>query len=135
MLASIPLTDDERAAVDDGHTAVDALLARLADVPPPPRPPPPPRLWSARFVVAISLQATTEIVLITRVGARESTSHLAGGEQKFSDGTGVAQQDDALALGVLNERGSSQGGNLARHGHLAETGLLGELPDGARSLK
>ena len=30
MLAAIPLTDDERAAVDDGHDAVDALLARLA---------------------------------------------------------------------------------------------------------
>jgi len=40
MLASIPLTDDERAAVDDGHTAVDALLARLADVPTPAGPTP-----------------------------------------------------------------------------------------------
>jgi hypothetical protein len=33
MLASIPLTDEERAVVDDGHTAVAALLDRLADVP------------------------------------------------------------------------------------------------------
>ncbi len=40
MLASIPLTDDERAAVDDGHTAVDALLARLVDVPTPAGPTP-----------------------------------------------------------------------------------------------
>jgi integrase len=40
MLAAIPLTDDERAAVDDGHTAVDALLARLADVPTPAGPTP-----------------------------------------------------------------------------------------------
>ncbi len=40
MLASIPLTDDERAAVDDGHTAVDALLDRLADVPTPAGPTP-----------------------------------------------------------------------------------------------
>jgi integrase len=40
MLASIPLTDDERAAVDDGHTAVDALLARLIDVPTPAGPTP-----------------------------------------------------------------------------------------------
>ena len=40
MLASIPLTDDERAAVDDGHAAVDALLARLADVPTPAGPTP-----------------------------------------------------------------------------------------------
>ena len=40
MLATIPLTDDERAAVDDGHTAVDALLARLVDVPTPAGPTP-----------------------------------------------------------------------------------------------
>ena len=40
MLASIPLTDDERAAVDDGHTAVTALLDRLADVPTPAGPTP-----------------------------------------------------------------------------------------------
>ena len=35
MLASIPLTDDERAAVEDGQTAIDALLARLTDIPTP----------------------------------------------------------------------------------------------------
>jgi integrase len=35
MLASIPLTDDERAAVDDGQTALDRLLERLADIPTP----------------------------------------------------------------------------------------------------
>ena len=40
MLASIPLTDDERAAVDDGHAAVTALLDRLADVPTPAGPTP-----------------------------------------------------------------------------------------------
>ena len=40
MLAAIPLTDDERAAVDDGHTAVDALLARLTDIPTPAGPTP-----------------------------------------------------------------------------------------------
>jgi hypothetical protein len=33
MLASIPLTDDERAAVDDGQAALDQLLNRLTDVP------------------------------------------------------------------------------------------------------
>ena len=32
MLVSIPLTDDERAAVEDGQTALDTLLTRLADV-------------------------------------------------------------------------------------------------------
>jgi integrase len=40
MLASIPLTDDERAAVEDGHTAVTALLDRLVDVPTPAGPTP-----------------------------------------------------------------------------------------------
>lgn len=36
MLVEIPLTDDERAAVEDGGAAVDRLLERLADVPTPP---------------------------------------------------------------------------------------------------
>jgi len=40
MLASIPLTDDERAAVEDGQAALDALLTRLADVPAPAGPTP-----------------------------------------------------------------------------------------------
>jgi integrase len=40
MRATIPLTDDERAAVDDGHTAVTKLLDRLADVPTPAGPTP-----------------------------------------------------------------------------------------------
>ena len=35
MLASIPLTDEERAAVDDGQAALDSLLGRLADIPTP----------------------------------------------------------------------------------------------------
>ena len=40
MLAAVPLTDAERAAVDDGHAALDQLLHRLSDVPTPagPRP-------------------------------------------------------------------------------------------------
>ena len=40
MLASIPLTDDERAAVEDGQAALGALLTRLADVPAPAGPTP-----------------------------------------------------------------------------------------------
>lgn len=40
MFATIPLTDDERAAVDDGHTALDKLLGQLADVPTPAGPTP-----------------------------------------------------------------------------------------------
>jgi hypothetical protein len=40
MLASVPLTDDERAAVDDGQAALDKLLNQLADVPTPAGPTP-----------------------------------------------------------------------------------------------
>ncbi|MER7756861.1 hypothetical protein [Kitasatospora sp. NPDC097643] len=40
MLASIPLTDDEQAAVDDGQAALDQLLVRLTDVPTPAGPTP-----------------------------------------------------------------------------------------------
>lgn len=40
MLATIPLTEDERAAVDDGSAALDRLLERLADVPTPSGPTP-----------------------------------------------------------------------------------------------
>ncbi|MFI9836291.1 hypothetical protein ACIHFD_04620 [Nonomuraea sp. NPDC051941] len=35
MLAAVPLTGDERAAVDNGHAALDRLLDQLADVPTP----------------------------------------------------------------------------------------------------
>jgi hypothetical protein len=37
MLMSIPLNDDERAAVEDGQSVLDALLDRLADTPQPGR--------------------------------------------------------------------------------------------------
>ncbi|MDP4504027.1 hypothetical protein [Nonomuraea turcica] len=40
MLADVPLTDDERAAVDDGQAALDRLLGQLADVPTPAGPTP-----------------------------------------------------------------------------------------------
>jgi hypothetical protein len=40
MLACIPLTDDEQAAVHDGQAALDQLLERLADVPTPAGPTP-----------------------------------------------------------------------------------------------
>jgi hypothetical protein len=35
MLQEIPLTDDERAAVEEGVGAYDLLLTRLVDVPAP----------------------------------------------------------------------------------------------------
>jgi hypothetical protein len=40
MLANIPLTDDERAAVDDGQAAINALISRLSDTPTPAGPTP-----------------------------------------------------------------------------------------------
>jgi hypothetical protein len=40
MTTTIPLTDDERAAVEDGQAALDQLLVRLADVPTPAGPSP-----------------------------------------------------------------------------------------------
>ena len=40
MLVGIPLTDDERAAVNDGQAAVDQLLDRLADIATPAGPTP-----------------------------------------------------------------------------------------------
>lgn len=36
----IPLTEDEQAAIDDGNTALDRLLDRLADIPTPAGPTP-----------------------------------------------------------------------------------------------
>jgi hypothetical protein len=40
MTTAIPLTDDERAAVDDDQAAIDRLLAKLADTPTPAGPTP-----------------------------------------------------------------------------------------------
>ncbi len=40
MLLEIPLLDEERAAVEEGQSAVDRLLERLADVPTPAGPTP-----------------------------------------------------------------------------------------------
>ncbi len=40
MLQAIPLTDEERAAVEDGASAIEDLLRRLADVPTPAGPSP-----------------------------------------------------------------------------------------------
>ena len=40
MFAQIPLTDEERAAVEDGAAAVDRLIERLNDVPTPEGPTP-----------------------------------------------------------------------------------------------
>jgi hypothetical protein len=66
MLAAVPLTDDERAAVDDGRTALDKLLDRLADVPTPAGPT--PRLIGAPT-------AATMLLPITAVTHRGGCAH------------------------------------------------------------
>jgi len=50
MLAQIPLTDDERAAVEDGTTAVERLIERLAHVPTPAGPTPAQPAQPANFI-------------------------------------------------------------------------------------
>jgi hypothetical protein len=57
MLASIPLTDDERAAVEDGTAAVERLLERLSDVPTPAGPTPRQLAQSGNFIPLASLDA------------------------------------------------------------------------------
>jgi hypothetical protein len=55
MLARIPLTDDERAAVEDGAAAVKQLLERLANVPTPLGPTPRQLTQSGNFIPLASL--------------------------------------------------------------------------------
>jgi hypothetical protein len=50
MLAQIPPTDDERAAVEDGTAAVERLLDRLADTPTPAGPTPRELLAGTSFI-------------------------------------------------------------------------------------
>jgi hypothetical protein len=50
MLAQIPLTDDERADVEDGTAAVERLLERLADTPTPAGPTPRELLAEPSFI-------------------------------------------------------------------------------------
>ncbi|ANP51864.1 hypothetical protein J2Z21_009692 [Streptomyces griseochromogenes] len=64
MLASIPLTDDERAAVDDGQAALDQLLERLTDVPTPAGPTP----------RQIGIPPTTTLLPIVEVRQRSATT-------------------------------------------------------------
>ncbi len=54
MLAQIPLTDDERAAVEDGAAAVDQLIERLHDVPTPAGPTP-RELCNPNFIPLVEL--------------------------------------------------------------------------------
>ncbi|MFF1482243.1 tyrosine-type recombinase/integrase [Streptomyces sp. NPDC058301] len=68
MLVAIPLTDDERAAVDDGQAALDQLLERLTDTPTPAGPTP----------RQIGVPATSTLLPIVNVTARPR-EHGPGG--------------------------------------------------------
>jgi hypothetical protein len=66
MLAQIPLTEDERAAVEDGSAAVERLLARLADTPTPAGPTPHQMAQAPNFVPLSSLQASSPTSLANK---------------------------------------------------------------------
>jgi len=55
MLAQIPLTEDGRAAVEDGCAAVERLLERLADTPTPAGRTPPRNRPATAFISLTSL--------------------------------------------------------------------------------
>jgi len=57
MLAQIPLTEDEQAAVEDGTNAVERLLDRLRDTPTPAGPTPRELTASANFIPLTQLTA------------------------------------------------------------------------------
>jgi integrase len=59
MLAQIPLTDDERDAVEDGAAAVQRLIGRLADVPTPAGPTPRQLTQSSSFIPLADLGVRT----------------------------------------------------------------------------
>jgi hypothetical protein len=59
MLAQIPLTDDEQAAVEDGAAAVNRLLYRLRDTPTSSGPTPRELAATGSFVPCTQL--TTEL--------------------------------------------------------------------------
>ena len=59
MLARFPLTDEERAAVEEGTEAVEQLLQRLTDVPTPAGPTPRQLAQSTNFIPLASLTSST----------------------------------------------------------------------------
>ena len=61
ILAQIPLTDDERAAVEDGTAAVERLIERLKDVPTPAGPTPQELGISKSFIPLIQLVAPSQV--------------------------------------------------------------------------
>ena len=60
MLAQIPLTDDERAAVEDGTAAVERLLDQLRDAPTPAGPTPRELATASSYVPLTQLNAPNQ---------------------------------------------------------------------------
>ena len=58
MLAAIPLTENERAAVNDGQGALGKLLGRLADIPTPAEPTP-RQIGNPTTATSLPIVATT----------------------------------------------------------------------------
>ena len=70
MLANIPLSDEEQAAIDDGHAALDQLLQRLVDTPTP----------TGATPREIGIPATATLLPITAVNHADSERPTAPGE-------------------------------------------------------
>jgi integrase len=90
MLANIPLSEDERAAVDDGQAALDQLLQRLTDVPTPAGPTP------------RQIGAPTTATLLPVVG-------ISNSKQRQRDQTRRTHQGNVTAAngsGTVRERNS-----------------------------
>ncbi len=77
MLVSIPLTEDEQAAVEDGQAGLDRLLQRLADVPTPAGPT--PRQGDSL------LTATQLPIVAVDHGSPAPTGSVAGKDQAHED--------------------------------------------------
>jgi len=111
MLANIPLTDDERAAVDDGQAALLQLLDRLADVPTPAGPTP----------HQIGLAPTVTLLPIVDVRQRKPSAPLTGP----ADSTSTAENRPVARATCTRYRPSSGSRPRPRGGR---------APPGARQL-
>ncbi|MFI6495641.1 hypothetical protein [Streptomyces sp. NPDC050564] len=77
MLDSIPLTDDARAAVDEGQTTLDQVLERLTDVPTPAGPTP--------RQIGVPTTATLLPIIDATQGPAAGGSDVSGGCQTRPD--------------------------------------------------
>jgi hypothetical protein len=83
MLAEVPLTDDERGAVEDGQAALESLLERLADVPTPGGPT--PRQLNRRLPV-LNRSLPSEACLSPSPGQKSAVASRPTGASPSSTG-------------------------------------------------